>query len=216
MDDRIVEEAADAHPVLHRRKLLLGGGLGALTLVAAACGGQEADPPAGTGAPTTGGGAAGGGDDVATAKLAASLEVLAVNTYGAALEADLQYPPAVAEFATTARDHHQAALDAWNQLLGTLGQPQVTEPPGVLSEQVNNQFGQVKDVTGVAELALMLEEIAADTYLGAISTIGNPEALELATTIQPIDMQHVAVLHYVLGDYPVPDTFANTEQAFAG
>ena len=49
--------------------------------------------------------------------LAASLEVLAVNTYGAALDAATSgalgdVPPAVAEFVTTAQAHHQAHLDA--------------------------------------------------------------------------------------------------------
>ena len=56
------------------------------------------------------------------AALAASLEVLAVNTYGAALDAATggalgEVPPAVAEFVTTAQAHHQAHLDAWNEVL---------------------------------------------------------------------------------------------------
>ena len=217
MHDPAMDPPVDAAPALDRRRLLLGGGVGALALLASACGSEEAEPPAGSGdTTTTEGGASGGGDDVATAKLAASLEVLAVSTYGAALEAPLDYPPAVAEFATTVQGHHQAALDAWNELLTGLGEEGVTEPPAALAEQVNAQFAEVDDVPGVAELALMLEELAADTYLGAIATIANPQALELATTIQPIDMQHVAVLHYVLGDYPVPDTFADTTDAYTG
>ncbi len=214
-----VTTTTDTPGPLPRRKLLLGGGVGALALVAAACGGGETDGPAATGDSTTtseGGAAGGGGQDVATAKLAASLEVLAVNTYGAALGAPLDYPEAVAEFATTARDHHQAALDAWNGLLTSLGEAAVTDPPATLNETVNSQFAEVTDVTGVAELALMLEEIAADTYLGAIGAISNAEALKLAASIQPIDMQHIAVLRYVMGEYPVPDAFANTEEAFTG
>ncbi len=213
-----VTTTTDTAAPLPRRKLLLGGGVGALALVAAACGGGETDGPAATGDSTTTseGGAAGGGQDVATAKLAASLEVLAVNTYGAALGAPLDYPEAVAEFATTARDHHQAALDAWNGLLTGLGEAAVTDPPATLNETVNSQFAEVTDVTGVAALALMLEEIAADTYLGAIGAISNADALKLAASIQPIDMQHVAVLRYVMGEYPVPDAFANTEKAFTG
>ena len=216
MDDLAMDPTVEAAPALGRRKLLLGGGVGALALLAAACGSEESEPPAGSGDTTTTEGGASGGDDVATAKLAASLEVLAVSTYGAALQAPLDYPPAVAEFATTVQGHHQSALDAWNGLLTGLGEEEVTEPPAALAEQVNAQFAEVDDVTGVAELALMLEELAADTYLGAIASISNPQALELATTIQPIDMQHVAVLHYVMGDYPVPDTFADTTDAYTG
>jgi hypothetical protein len=199
---------------LSRRKVLLGGGAGALALVAAACGGDDAAQPDSTGEPET---AAGGGGDVAKARFAASLEVLAVNTYQAALDAGLDYPPAVAEFATTAQRHHQEALDAWNELLTTLGETEVTEPPAELDATVSEALAEVPNaenpVVAVAELALLLEQTAADTYFEAIPTIENPEALALAASIQPVDMQHAAVLNYVMGNYPVPETFANTEMS---
>lgn len=200
---------------LSRRKMLLGGGAGALALVAAACGTSEEGAPSSTGDPTstTAAGGGGGGGDVATAQTAAGLEVLAVNTYAGALEAPLDYPPAVAEFATTARDHHQAHLDAWNGLLTSLGEQAVTEPLQPVAGEVMTQFESVTDVTGVAKLALMLEQIAASTYFAVIPTIQNPEALSLAATIQPIDMQHAAILNYVMGQYPVPDAFADEEQS---
>ncbi len=216
---------------LTRRKVLLGGGVAALGIVAGACGTDEdpfvlEDPPdpdltvpprdqAGGGGGEASGG---GGGDVATAKLAAGLEVLAVNTYQSALDAAGEgalgeVPPAVAAFATTARDHHQAHLQAWNDLLTSLGEQEVTEPLPALAGPVGEQFGQVSDVTGVARLALMLEQVAASTYFDAIPSIMNGEALMLAATIQPIDMQHAAVLHYVLGEYPVPEAFADADQS---
>ena len=214
---------------LSRRKVLLGGGAGALALVAAACGGDDETDPASTGDPertttTAGEGAAGGEgpSDVEVAMLAASLEVLAVNTYQAALDAagagDLgDVPPAVAEYATTALSHHQAALDEWNALLTTLGESEVTEPPAELDAQVTEALGGLGEaespVVAVAELALMLEQTAASTYFDAIPTIENAEALSLAATIQPIDMQHAAILQYVLGQYPVPETFADAEMS---
>ncbi len=204
---------------LSRRKMLLGGGAGALALAAAACEQNAADKPAATGDPTatTEAGGTGGGGDVATAKLAAGLEVLAVNTYDAALKANLDYPAAVAEFATTAKAHHEAHRDAWNELLTSLGESPVAEPgPAAVATAVNEKFGQVSDVAGVAMLALMLEQAAADTYFGAIPGLANEKALELAATIHPIDMQHAAILRYVLGEYPVPNTFANTENAVTG
>nr|MDQ3352971.1 ferritin-like domain-containing protein [Actinomycetota bacterium] len=86
-------------------------------------------------------------------------------------------------------------------------------PLASLAGPVNEQFGQVTDVAGVARLALLLEQTAASTYFEAIPTIGNAQALELAATIQPIDMQHAAILNYVLGEYPVPDTFADAEMS---
>ena len=39
------------------------------------------------------------------------------------------------------------------------------------------------------------------------------DAIQLAGSIQVIDAQHAAILHYVLGDYPVPDVFAKTDLA---
>lgn len=211
-----------------RRRVLLGGGVGAVALVAAACGTEEEEDPAATGDPTTSTTsttegdepAADGSGDVAIAMAAASLEVLAVNTYGAVLQAatagDLgEVPPAVAEYATVAMEHHQAHLDGWNELLTSLGESEVSEPPPELETMVNEQFAEVTDITGVAELALMLEQTAADTYFAVIPTLTNPQAVELAATIQPIDMQHSAILRYVMGDYPVPNTFANTENAIA-
>lgn len=72
--------------------------------------------------------------DLAIGAVAAGLELVAVNTYAAALAAAGagsigEVPPAVAEFVTTVQGHHQAALDAWNGVLTAGGQAAVTAPP---------------------------------------------------------------------------------------
>lgn len=162
--------------------------------------------------------AAAASGDAAIAQLAAGLEVLAVNTYGAALDAATagklgDVPPAVATFATTAKEQHQKHLDAWNAVLTGAGLAAVTEPNAKLKPTVDTAFTAVKDVTGVAKLALQLEEIAAATYLSASPLLKDPAAIKLAGSIQIIDAQHAAILHYVLGDYPVPDVFAKTDLA---
>lgn len=159
--------------------------------------------------------------DLDVAAVAASLEVLAVNTYQAALDAAGsgalgEVPPAVAEFATAVQTHHQAALDAWNAVLTGAGREAVTAPPADLEATVNEEFAKITDVVGVAELARMLETIAADTYTGAIGTLQSDAAIGLAGSIQPIDRQHVAVLNFVLGEYPVPEVFATSAMAYAG
>ena len=64
-----------------------------------------------------------GGGDAAIATFGAGLELLAAQTYTAALEAAGSgalgdVPPAVAEFATTAQAHHQAASDALAEAAG--------------------------------------------------------------------------------------------------
>jgi hypothetical protein len=204
-----------------RRRFLIGAGGVAAVGILAACGGDDettsADattttkPGSTTTAPVKEGAA-----DLEVGAFAAGLEVLAVNTYGAALDAATDgklgdVPPAVAEFVTTAKDHHQAALDAWNGVLTDAGEDAVDSPPAELEATVNEAFGKVTDVIGAANLALMLEQIAAATYLEAIPALETEGAIALASSIQPIDMQHVAVLLFVLGEYPVPDNFAKTE-----
>ena len=166
------------------------------------------------------GGSGDGSGDVGIAQLAAGLEVLAVNTYKGALDAAGsgalgEVPPAVGEYVTTAMGHHQAALDAWNEIITGAGGEAVTEPNSSLAPTVAAKFAEVKDVTGAAELALDLERIASATYLSALPLITDKDAIELAGSIQIIDMQHQAILLFALGEYPVPDVFAQVEMSAA-
>ena len=156
--------------------------------------------------------------DLATVQFAAGLEVLAVNTYrgtslAAASGALGAVPPAVEEFVVTVMGHHQAALDELNRTLLLSGEPAVTTPNSELQPVVDDAFAAVSDVPGAARLALMLEEIAAATYLAAIPNIKSPEAVAFAASVYPIDMQHASVLHFVLGEYPVPDVFGTVKKA---
>ncbi len=70
------------------------------------------------------------------------------------------------------------------------------------------------DVTGLADLALMLETIAAQTYQAETSKLKSTAAIELSSSIQPVEMQHIAILYYVLGKYPGAQTAAGTPIAF--
>lgn len=223
---------------LSRRRVLIGGGIGAVAALAAACGGDEGETAAtGNATTTTAAGEVpsesereteadeGAGPveratgDLGVAQVAAGLEVLAVQTYGAALEAAGSdalgdVPPAVATFVETAMEHHQAHLDAWNEVLLAADLEEVTSPPEDLKATVDDELAAAEDVTGAAEVALMLEQTAAATYLSVIPELEDEAAIDLAASIQPIDMQHVAVLLFVLGRYPVPDTFAQTDMAY--
>lgn len=204
---------------LTRRRVLLGGGIGALALVGVACGDDDDDEPASSGTSTTEGETGGdAGGDLAIAMTGASLELLAVNTYQAALDAvgsgQLEVPDAVAEFVTTVQAHHQAHLDALKGLLGP--DAQVT-PPAELEATVNQMFMDAGgDVVKVAELARTLERTAADTYFAVIPQLEDKANRGAVATIQPVEMQHVAILNYVLGEYPVPNVFANADNAFSG
>ncbi|HUR78611.1 MAG TPA: ferritin-like domain-containing protein [Acidimicrobiales bacterium] len=198
--------------------LVATGAVAASAVVLAACGGDDDDSSSGTDttdAPDT------GSSDADIAKLAAGLEVLAVGTYKAALDAATAgklgaVPPAVATFAKTALAHHEKALSTWNGVLTGAGATAVTTPPADLKATVDSQFAKVTDSVGVAKLALMLEQIAADTYLSAVPKLKDKTAITTAGTFQTLDQEHVAILLFVLGQYPVPDVFQKTTNAYAG
>ena len=202
---------------LNRRQFLRAGGvaavavtaLGSVGLVAASAGAATSDtrppqPPSRR--------------DLETAALAVGLEIVAVGAYQAALDAATagslgKVPPAGATYVKTAMAHHQAHRDGWNALLRGARAPVVTAPNAALQRTVEQRLAQMKSFRAAALLARDLEETAAATYLAAIPTLVSKDAIGLAGSIQVVDMQHIAILNFVLGDYPVPDVFATTTNA---
>jgi hypothetical protein len=195
-----------------RRTFLLGAaGLGAGGVLLAACGSSSTRPKAtsGTGSSSSGSASSGGAlsGDLAVAAMAASLENLGVFAYNAGLQAAGQgklgtVPPAVATFAQTAMAQHKDHAKAWNSVLTAAGKPAVTATDPALTPTVQQKFAQVKDVTGLAELALLIENVAAQTYQNGIAVLSSNQAVAVAATIQPVEMQHAAILYYALGRYP--------------
>jgi Ferritin-like domain len=157
-------------------------------------------------------------DDLKIATFAASLEVVANRAYQATLDAAGAgklgaVPPAGAEFVQTALSQHRAQLEKWNEVLTSAGMPAVIAPDPTLQGVLDQRLPMVTDFASAAMLARDLEEIAAATYLSAIPKLSGEDAIQLAGSIHIIDMQHVAILNYVLGEYPVPDVFAKTDKA---
>jgi hypothetical protein len=144
--------------------------------------------------------------DLAVAATAASLENLGVYAYKAGLAAvtagKFTAPPAVATFAMTAMKQHQDHAAAWNSALTAAGQPAVTATDPALTPTVNAAFGKVTSAAGLAQLALLIETIAAQTYQGAIPELSASSSVAVAASIHPVEMQHAAILYYVLGRYP--------------
>ncbi len=157
--------------------------------------------------------------DLAVAAVAASLENLAVYAYTAGLSAATAgklgaVPPAVASFATTVKGQHQQHADAWNGVLKSHGKAAVTVTNPKLTPVVQADFAKVTDVGGLAQLALTLETIAAQTYQAETAKLKSTAAIELSSSIQPVEMQHIAILYYVLGKYPGAQTSSGTPLAF--
>jgi Ferritin-like domain/TAT (twin-arginine translocation) pathway signal sequence len=207
----------------NRRHFLVGGAVAAMGAALAACGdgGGSAGGTTAAAPTSTPAGGAPVDSDLAVAELAAGLEVLAVSTYQAAGDAATAgklgtVPPAVGEYVKTALAQHQEHLAAWNKVLTGAGRAEVTRPNATLKPTVDAEFAKVTDIAGAANLALMLEDIAAQTYLKAIPMLKDKDAIRTAASIQVVDQQHQAILYYALGMYPVPETFQKTDKAATG
>ncbi|MGQ0626114.1 MAG: ferritin-like domain-containing protein [Sporichthyaceae bacterium] len=205
---------------LGRRKFLAGVGVIGGATVLAACGDDDEDeatsPP--DDAPPAAGGDAKYEGDLAIVAFAAALENQAVVAYDAALMAAGagalgEVPAAVGAFATTAKAQHVEHALAWNKVLRTVGLPEITGVPLKNHQSVLDALGKVKDVGEVAKLALTLEDQAASTYLLAMGAVTDAGGIAAAATIAPVESMHSAILRYVLGMYPVPDTLISTKGA---
>lgn len=215
------EETSSALGGASRRTFLLGTGAAAVGgLLLAACGSSGSSSSSTTAA----GGATGAKypanltGDLKVAALAASLENLAVYTYTAGIKAATAgklgtVPPAIVTFATTARSQHMDHAAAWNAVLTGAGKTKVTETDPVLTPVIQKMFAKVTDVTGLAELALEVEEGAGATYQSGIGALSSPKGVAAAASIQPVELQHAAILLFVLGQYPVPNAFSPTSSA---
>ena len=205
-----------------RRLFLLGGGalLGGAALVGSGATGL-ASAAARTGSSGVFSAAMGGQNltgDLAVVGLAAALENLAVATYQAGIDAATAgklgaVPPAVVNFATTAQSQHKDHAAAWNGVLTGAGKKPITGVDLTVKKVVDQAFASVTDVPGLAMLALDLENAASATYLAAIDAVKSKPGIQTAATIQPVELQHAATLLFVLGEYPVPNTFAKQDGA---
>ncbi|MFF0413199.1 ferritin-like domain-containing protein [Kitasatospora sp. NPDC004745] len=206
-----------------RRRFLVGAGGAAAALVLAACSSSKSvtsPAPTSPASPTPSSPSASGQytGDLKVVALATALENQAVVAYQAALDAAKAgklgtVPPAVANFITTAQSQHADHAKAWNAVLTGAGLPAITGVP--LSNQPDTlaALGKAASVGDVAELALQLENQAAQTYLFATYNVTSPAGIATAASIAPVEAMHAAILNYVLGQYPVPDDFLPTDKA---
>jgi hypothetical protein len=204
----------------NRRTFLIGAGSVAAggVLLAACSSSPKPSSSSTTAKPSTSSTSGALTGDLLVAGLAASLENLAVSTYGSGIKAAQAgklgaVPPAIVTFAQTAMSQHNAHAKAWNSILTGAGKSAVTESTPGLVSQISTALGKVTTVTDLAKLALMLEDAAAATYFGAIGQLSNSGAIATAASIQPVEMQHAAILNFVLGTYPVPNSFATATGA---
>jgi LmbE family N-acetylglucosaminyl deacetylase len=202
------------------------GGVASLAFLAACTSSSSSSsaPASATASATGSAAAAAGGEgqalsgDLQAVAMAASLENSGVATYMAGIKAASAgklgtVPPAVVTFAETAMAQHQDHQKAWNAVLTAAGKQPVTAVDPVLQPTINAAFAKVTTVTGLAELALVVENTAGETYQNALSVIKSAAGIKTAASIQPVEFQHAAILYFVLGKYPVPNAFTGVSLA---
>jgi hypothetical protein len=201
-----------------RRGFFLGAA-GAVALgAAAACSGGPSERPAASPAAPAPAPQETYPGDLKVVALAAALENLAITAYeGALKKAGLgelgTVPPAVATFVQTVLGQHADHARAWNAALSAAGKPPVTEAPLSITQEQMARLATLRSVPDVAKFALNLENVAAQTYTFAVANVTDPRGILTAATIQPVEAMHAAILNYLLGQYPVPDTFIGVGSA---
>ncbi len=160
--------------------------------------------------------AANSGDmDLVLARTAASLEKLAVDTYGAA--GGLITTPAVLAAATMFAGHHQMHLDALNGAITGAGGKAITEMnQAVYNALVKPAIDAAKTEADAVMLALALEEAAAQTYVFAGGALSTPALRSTIMTIGGVEARHAAVLRMAaLAQSPL-DVFPGQRGFFPG
>ena len=136
--------------------------------------------------------------DIQIFQTAASLENLAVATYGAALDLPFVKDNAVintfAETTMMQHDEHGAAFNAQASDLGGKRQQQ-TNPK--YTPIVEDMKPQLTDALAVVKLAMTLEEVAGDTYLANLSMLSDSNFRTLMGSVQGVEVQHLATLRAV-------------------
>jgi hypothetical protein len=207
-----------------RRNFLIGVGGGAALLGLAACGSDKKSSSgsgsASSAAATPSSSASGSvyTGDLKIVALAAALENLAVTAYKGALAAAGAgtlgtVPAAVGTFVTVAMAQHADHAAAWNAVLTKANLPAITGTPLTIAADQVAMLQAAKSVPDVANLALGLENAAADTYTFATANVSDAGGIMTAATIQPVETMHAAILSFILGQYPVPLSFIGIDKA---
>ncbi len=208
-----------------RRSFLMGLGGVAVVGGVAACSSSKNSGASSSSAPVASGSASGAGaggskytGDLRVVALAAALENLAVTAYTGALTAAGKgtygpVPAAVGTFVQTAMAQHKDHAAAWNAVLTRANLPAVSGAPLTITADQVAALGAAKSIVDVAKLALALENAAAETYTFATENVTDAGGIMTAATIAPVETMHAAILHFVLGEYPVPVSFIGTSNA---
>lgn len=136
--------------------------------------------------------------DIQICQTAASLENLAVATYGAALGLPFFGDNAtVMAFAQTTMQQHSDHGEAFNAQAAALGGEMQTATNPRYTPIVEQATPGLVDYPSVVALAATLEEVAQDTYLANLSLLQDTDAKSLMGSVMAVETQHLAILRAV-------------------
>jgi rubrerythrin len=139
--------------------------------------------------------------DVQMLQTAASIENLAIATYDTALTLDFiggaSANAVVKAFVEKTKEQHQQHAEAFNAAVTRLGGKAQDQPDPVLLGVVNNAKPSLTGPEQVVDLAIELEDGAAQTYVANTGTYSNKNARTVAASIMGVEAQHVAILNAV-------------------
>lgn len=140
-----------------------------------------------------------GGVDVMILQTAASLENLAVATYGAALGLPfiMGGNEVVITFAETTMMQHEEHGTAFNAMAVELGGMEQTETNPKYQQIVDEALPTLTDPASVVELATALETVATQTYVANMVLFEDTDSKALMASVMGVEAQHLATLRAV-------------------
>jgi hypothetical protein len=212
-------EKASVLGVPPRRMFMVGGVVVAGGALLAACKkssnqtpltGELPTPPSTT--TTTAPGSA--ANDEVLLRTAQSIEVLAVQTYQKALDANILEDQSFIEMAKLFQGQHQEHADALTTPIRAMGGQPVTEPNEyLLTNQIDKEVSDLAEAKDVLTLFRDVENIAAQTYTEAGGVLTTGDLRQSAMSIGAVEARHITVWNVALGYSPVPLPFMPTRLA---
>jgi hypothetical protein len=134
--------------------------------------------------------------DAAILQTAASIENLAVATYGVALTLPFikNGNAVVKAFATKTMAQHADHAKGFNAALTNLGAKTQDKPDPKYLAYVNSQKPKLTNATAVVGLAIALEDVAAQTYVANVSQVSTSDLRQLFSGVSGVEAQHKAIL----------------------
>lgn len=146
--------------------------------------------------------------DVTLLRTAQSIEVLAVQTYQAAIDSGLVTTPAVAEAAQLFQQQHDEHAGLLAATTTDAGGTPYDQPNPYLDEQVvGPAVAALTSETDVVALAVELENTAAQTYVFAAEALSTPALRQGIMSIGGVEARHLTVLYTVQEQPPAPFPF---------